>query len=77
MNDANARAELGRRARSAFDEAYCDVRTLPQFDALFAGLVVPAEGELNYEVTKGTKRLSESSTSGRKEAVELVSHSKA
>jgi glycosyltransferase involved in cell wall biosynthesis len=30
---------VGARARAAFDTAYCDVRTLPQFDAVFASVI--------------------------------------
>jgi len=36
--DPSWRDELRRRARHAFDEAYCDRRTLPQFDAVLASL---------------------------------------
>jgi colanic acid biosynthesis glycosyl transferase WcaI len=32
-------AEMSKRARRAFEEAYADVRTLPRFDALLDGLV--------------------------------------
>lgn len=38
MRDPAARAEYSRRARAAFDEGYCDVRTMPQFDALLREL---------------------------------------
>lgn len=38
MADRAWRAEQARRARSAFEQAYCDERTLPQFDALIEGL---------------------------------------
>ena len=38
-SDAAARNELRARARRAFEEAYCDARTLPQFDALLATLL--------------------------------------
>jgi putative colanic acid biosynthesis glycosyltransferase WcaI len=34
-DDRQLRDELGRNARKAFEEAYCDARTLPRFDALF------------------------------------------
>ncbi|MBI2932597.1 MAG: glycosyltransferase family 4 protein [Planctomycetes bacterium] len=37
--DAQARQELRGRARRAFEEAYCDLRTLPQFDAVLDGRV--------------------------------------
>ena len=37
-DDAQWRGELRRRARQAFEEAYCDMRTLPQFDAIFTRL---------------------------------------
>jgi hypothetical protein len=36
-------AALKRNAREAFEMAYCDVRTLPQFDRLFERLL--GEGE--------------------------------
>jgi glycosyltransferase involved in cell wall biosynthesis len=45
MNDAGPRDPLSRAAREAFDQAYCDVRTLPQFDAFLLALAkrpVPA-----------------------------------
>jgi glycosyltransferase involved in cell wall biosynthesis len=35
------RESLRRSARRAFDEAYCDTRTLPQFDDVLDGLHVP------------------------------------
>jgi glycosyltransferase involved in cell wall biosynthesis len=76
MNDADARAALGRKARAAFDEAYCDVRTLPQFDSLLTGLADPPREELNHEATKGTKRSSDSPAPVRKDAMELVPSSK-
>jgi hypothetical protein len=38
-SDPGLREELRRRARLAFDEAYCDARTLPQFDELLASVV--------------------------------------
>jgi glycosyltransferase involved in cell wall biosynthesis len=41
MADAGHREGLSRRARAAFEEAYCDRRTLPQFDELFASLAPP------------------------------------
>jgi glycosyltransferase involved in cell wall biosynthesis len=37
-SDRSFHGELRSRARRAFDEAYCDARTLPQFDRLFAQL---------------------------------------
>jgi colanic acid biosynthesis glycosyl transferase WcaI len=37
--DPNYLADLKRRARKAFDESYCDARTLPQFDAILDELV--------------------------------------
>lgn len=74
MNDAAARAELGRKARAAFDEAYCDVRTLPQFDALLSGLA-PEEGEVEPRSHEGTKRLPDSRAPVRNDTIELVSHS--
>jgi putative colanic acid biosynthesis glycosyltransferase WcaI len=40
-DDRQLREELGRNARKAFDEAYCDARTLPMFDALFDRLRRP------------------------------------
>jgi glycosyltransferase involved in cell wall biosynthesis len=33
MNDSDWREQLSRTARQAFEQAYCDARTLPQFDA--------------------------------------------
>jgi putative colanic acid biosynthesis glycosyltransferase WcaI len=36
--DPSRLAELRRRSRQAFDEAYCDDRTLPQFDRVLDGL---------------------------------------
>lgn len=38
-DDPQLREEQSRNARKAFEEAYCDARTLPQFDALLDGLV--------------------------------------
>jgi glycosyltransferase involved in cell wall biosynthesis len=35
------REQMRRRARQAFDEAYCDARTLPRFDALLASIAPP------------------------------------
>ncbi|HEV7299176.1 MAG TPA: glycosyltransferase family 4 protein [Tepidisphaeraceae bacterium] len=40
--DAERTATLRRNARAAFDAAYCDLRTLPQFDALLSLLVNPS-----------------------------------
>lgn len=37
--DSQARAAMRLRARAAFEEAYCDVRTLPQFDRLIERLI--------------------------------------
>jgi colanic acid biosynthesis glycosyl transferase WcaI len=37
-DDPQLREEQSRNARKAFEEAYCDARTLPQFDALLAAL---------------------------------------
>jgi len=37
-HDPQLREEQARNARKAFEEAYCDARTLPQFDALLDGL---------------------------------------
>jgi glycosyltransferase involved in cell wall biosynthesis len=36
--DRNSLEALRRRARIAFEQAYCDLQTLPQFDAMFARL---------------------------------------
>ena len=36
--DRSLHCDLRRRARKAFDEAYCDAQTLPQFDRLLAEL---------------------------------------
>lgn len=44
VRDRGRHAEFRRRARYAFDQAYCDARTLPQFDEVFAGLTVPSSG---------------------------------
>ena len=38
MGDRDRHADLRRRARLAFEEAYCDGKTLPQFDALLKRL---------------------------------------
>jgi colanic acid biosynthesis glycosyl transferase WcaI len=38
-SDPRQLAKLRARARRAFDEAYCDLRTLPQFDTVLQGLV--------------------------------------
>jgi putative colanic acid biosynthesis glycosyltransferase WcaI len=35
-------ADLRRRARAAFDQAYCDTATLPAFDALLEGPSSPS-----------------------------------
>ncbi len=40
MADEAERERLSKRAREAFDAAYCDERTLPQFEAILAGLGV-------------------------------------
>lgn len=37
-DDPQLREEQSRNARKAFEEAYCDARTLPQFDAVLDGL---------------------------------------
>ncbi|HXE52336.1 MAG TPA: glycosyltransferase family 4 protein [Tepidisphaeraceae bacterium] len=39
LADRDRQAQLRKNARRAFDEAYCDLRTLPQFDAIFAKLL--------------------------------------
>jgi len=36
-DDPELAAEMSRSARRAFEDAYSDVRTLPQFDALLDG----------------------------------------
>lgn len=36
--DPATRSDLRKRARSAFDQAYCDARTLPEFDRIFASM---------------------------------------
>jgi hypothetical protein len=64
MNDAAARAAMGRKARAAFDQAYCDVRTLPQFDALLSGLA-GEEGRIEPRNHEGTKRSSDSRVPAR------------
>ncbi len=38
MADSSVHDEMRRRARHAFDEAYCDLKTLPQFDEVIASL---------------------------------------
>lgn len=38
MSDSESYATLRSRARRAFDEAYCDVRTLPQFEQVLASV---------------------------------------
>jgi glycosyltransferase involved in cell wall biosynthesis len=40
-SDAPLASELRGRARAAFDQAYCDLRTLPQFDELLNRLLEP------------------------------------
>jgi glycosyltransferase involved in cell wall biosynthesis len=40
--EPSLRQELRRRARRAFDEAYCDARTLPQFDGVLRSVVMHA-----------------------------------
>jgi len=40
-DDAELAAELSRNARRAFEDAYCDERTLPLFDELFQHLREP------------------------------------
>jgi glycosyltransferase involved in cell wall biosynthesis len=37
LNNPSLQSQLRIRARQAFDAAYCDLRTLPQFDALLDG----------------------------------------
>ena len=39
MRDHQKQLELRRRARKAFEEAYCDRQALPKFDAIFGGLM--------------------------------------
>ncbi len=46
-------ASLRVRARRAFEEAYCDARTLPQFDAV---LTQPAEAPLHAATKLGLRR---------------------
>lgn len=38
MQEQQMRSELRRRARLAFEQAYCDRQTLPKFDSIFGGL---------------------------------------
>lgn len=38
LRDPAKHKDLRRRARQAFDEVYCDLRTLPQFDKILDGL---------------------------------------
>lgn len=42
MADPTARQGMARRARTAFDAAYCDARTLPRFDAVLDALAPTA-----------------------------------
>jgi colanic acid biosynthesis glycosyl transferase WcaI len=42
--DAKLRDDLRGRARRAFDEAYCDTRTLPQFDRVIASVATSHQG---------------------------------
>jgi colanic acid biosynthesis glycosyl transferase WcaI len=39
MSDVQERSELSRRARLAFEQAYCDRQTLPNFDTIFSALL--------------------------------------
>jgi glycosyltransferase involved in cell wall biosynthesis len=39
-SDPAARQEMRDRARRAFEEAYCDVRTLPQFDRVIEAVAM-------------------------------------
>ncbi|MDB5355725.1 MAG: hypothetical protein JWN24_2178 [Phycisphaerales bacterium] len=41
MTDAAEHERLRARARAAFEEAYCDEKTLPQFDGLLSQLAMP------------------------------------
>jgi glycosyltransferase involved in cell wall biosynthesis len=43
MRDREAQTELRRRSRRAFEEAYCDEKTLPKFDAIFERLMAPRD----------------------------------
>jgi glycosyltransferase involved in cell wall biosynthesis len=43
LNDPSRRQELRRHAREAFDQAYCDRVTLPQFDRIL-GQFTPRAG---------------------------------
>jgi len=46
-------AELRRRARQAFEEAYCDLRTLPQFDAVLSELTVLGSPSRSSSIARG------------------------
>jgi colanic acid biosynthesis glycosyl transferase WcaI len=41
-DDKELAAEMSENARRAFEDAYCDARTLPQFDAVINGLASPS-----------------------------------
>jgi glycosyltransferase involved in cell wall biosynthesis len=42
-DDPEARLEMSQKARAAFEQAYCDSQTLPQFDRLLATLAPEAD----------------------------------
>jgi hypothetical protein len=43
-DDATLASEMSHNARKAFEEAYCDAQTLPQFDRMLAGLAIGGTG---------------------------------
>ena len=42
MSNRGSHAEMKRRARIAFDDAYCDCKTLPQFDRVIEAVTASA-----------------------------------
>lgn len=42
-DDPEARLEMSQKARAAFEQAYCDSQTLPQFDRLLASIAPEAD----------------------------------
>jgi glycosyltransferase involved in cell wall biosynthesis len=55
-SNSEQHAALRRRARQAFDEAYCDRRTLPQFDALLERLLPQAERQQMSPVASAAQK---------------------
>ena len=50
--DRQRHETLRKLARKAFDEAYCDTRTLPQFDAIIDGLAAQTKRSTSLNVTQ-------------------------